>query len=339
MKQYTSEEMARLMAAFDPIDLTLAMNDEEPLQTPLAGLKLFHPVACPKPEAAISRDVVSRREPLITPRGNRGTPPERPSANVELFKILHIPVDDTVLPDDVVNLRGKGEGEQAVLKRIISNYLRDMREALDLKREKLYLQAIRGKIEERGAVYADYETRFGKTARKMELAVSSAATDIPRTLDQIIAGYKGKSVGAGLIFLCSQTVFADVVNHKSIKELFARRMDATPYTEALVSEFPLKGVTFMSYDPTPFSAASAIDPAEAQLADNEALIFPRAPGRRFVEFFGPADVFGGEDATPAAPYYVQTIPKIDNTGVMLSAQMNVLPVVADPSLVVKVAIK
>ena len=40
-------------------------------------------------------------------------------------------------------LRGKGEGEQAVLKRIISNYLRDMREALDLKREKLYLQAIR----------------------------------------------------------------------------------------------------------------------------------------------------------------------------------------------------
>lgn len=261
-------------------------------------------------------------------RGASGDPVSGWREGKITFDMLHLPLDDFILADDVQNIRefGSADGLQQIA-HLVNNKNIQFRESLDYTREHAMFGALKGKVmnSDGKTVLADYYQAFGETRKEYQWQLSNDKTDVSNLIDDYKLNLKMRGESSnGYICLVSAKFMQELKTHKSIKDIYVRHQTGDVYRNSAGVEFVHNGVRFLVYGEE-FESGLKLD-------DDEGIIFPTGTRNVFKEYFAPADMLDTVNQI-AKPYYLSKSPIDHNKGYKLHAQSNPLPLVLRPDLV------
>ncbi|MFB2539124.1 major capsid protein [Acinetobacter sp. c3-l95] len=310
--------------------LTTAINNLPTNPTVIRELGIF------SPEYLSTTYVnVEQRDGVLTlvqakNRGSRGDAVTEKRHTSKNFNILHLPMDDVVLADDVQNLRSFGSDNTVeTVASKVNDKLESMKSSLEYSREHLMLGALQGKIiNADGTTLVDIYNEFGLKRTVHTLALSKDVTNVQAELDKIIIAQRkalGGEIHKGQIALVGADFLQALVYHNSIKDVYLRFQEAMLYRdENTAVSFEHKGIKFVLYD---YEFAGG-----TKIASDEGILLPAGTKNTFREYFAPADMNATVN-TKALPYYAVREKLPNDKGWSLHAQSNPLPLVLRPNAV------
>jgi len=253
-------------------------------------------------------------------------PQTRNARKRRTISVTHIPVQETIRPEELQNLVPFGqdtiETQQA---RVINDRLASMKANLDVTREWQRLGAICGQIlDADSSVILDLFAEYGITKRTQNVALSVGATDVRAAIMQ--AKRAGEAALGGVIVkgwrcYCEPSFFDSFVGHANVQKAFANYQEAQDRIGGdLRTGFTFGGVEFVEYNAT-VSGQQFIPTGKAKL-------FPIAPGI-FRMYNAPAN-YNETVNTLGLPYYAKAEPRELGKGWKMEAQSNPLALCTYP---------
>lgn len=271
------------------------------------------------------------------PLGSPGTQGRRGKRKVRSFVIPHIPHDDTLLPDEYMNIRSFGtESGMAALSEILNDHQQAMRNKHAITLEHLRMGALKGIIlDADGSTLFNLYTEFGITAKEINFALGTSTTNVrnkclavSRHIEDNLRG----EVMTGAHVLCSEGFFEALISHALVKEVYANwEASAERLGQDVRTGFLFGGIMFEEYRGT---ADDADGTARPFIAANEAHAFPVGTMNTFKTIFAPADFLETAN-TLGKPLYSKLEARKFNRGVDLHTQSNPLPICYRPGVLVK----
>jgi len=331
--------------------LTAAINQVPYVPGIIGTLNLFDPRPGSLTTATIERQGNSL---ALVPAVPRGAPP---SANIEGgrdildLRIPHFPINDTILADEVQDVRAFGRMDLQSFPVVVQQRLNSLGRKLDATLEHLRLGAVRGQVITRvnrdtGApeLSVNLFDAFGVVAPSTvgfefsTVGGSEWLGLVTTTINGIIQTMEDE-LGAsppGVVALCGTSFWNALMVTAEVR-------DAVRYADASLlvgnasggpianpqprpQSFQYRGVTFIRYAGR-VGAYQFLDPATAQF-------IPVGVPDLFVEAYAPADYIETVN-TPGLPRYAKQEPLDFGRGAMLEAQMNVLPICTQPRCLIK----
>ncbi len=212
------------------------------------------------------------------PVGSPGVQNTNAARTMRNFTIPHIPLDDTILPEEYQGIRAFGsENDLAGVAEVVNDHLQTMRNKHAITLEWLRMGALKGIIYDSDASTVLYNlyTEFGITAKTVSFALGTATTKVlSKCLEvkrHIEDNLKGDSM-TGVVCLCSSGFYDSLVGHALVKEAFDNWQAAADRLGGDMREgFTFGGVKFVEYRGTSTDAAGTARPF---IAANEAHAFP-----------------------------------------------------------------
>lgn len=255
---------------------------------------------------------------------------------VRSFPIPHIPHEDSILPEDVQNVRAFGsETQLEVFAGRVALKLRDMRNKQAITLEHLRAGALRGTVlDADGSTIFDYFTEFGITEKEVDFVLGTAGTEIKNKVHEVkrhielnLQGELATRIHA----LCSPAFFDAFTSHATVKDAYARWRDGEALREDMRTGFRFAGITFEEYQGT----ADDIDGnARLFIPDGDCRFFPLGTQTTFRTYFAPANFNETVNTVGRELYAKQERRKFD-MGRDLHVQSNPLPIVLRPELLVR----
>lgn len=279
---------------------------------------------------------------LITskPVGSPGDQNQTGKRVVRSFVIPHLPLDDTLLPDEYEGVRAFGsENELSPYTAIMNDKLQTMKNKHAITLEHLRMGALKGIIlDGDGSTLYNLYTEFGITQKTVSFALGTSTTKVrnkclavSRHIEENLKG----EVANGVNVLCSSGYFEALINHDLVKEAYqnygeaADRLGGDPR-----NGFKFGGLTFSEYIGT---ADDANGTARPFIAANEAHAYPTGTMNTFSTYVAPAD-FVETANTIGQPYYAKQEPRKFGRGIDLHTQSNPLPICKRPGILVKLTV-
>ena len=266
-----------------------------------------------------------------TARGGPGETTDDESRTLVPFDIDHFQRDDSVLADEVQNVRAFGTTDQ--LETIQGRVERKgMRHAQDLTMtlEHLRIGAIKGNVTSKsGRVLHDLYSRFGipvPAAVSLELdvdatKVASLWQDVLYSIeDDLDEPYDGVHVFTGRDF------HKALWTHKSVTETFLYHGGATVLRQDVPDVFQFGGATWERYRT---GAKATTDLGAPYIAAAEARVVVKGVPGLFITRFAPAD-YEETVNTVGLPFYMKQYPKPNGKGRQIEVQMNPINICTKP---------
>lgn len=208
--------------------------------------------------------------------------------------------EGVVMADEVLNARAAGpSGAKEVIENRRARVVAKLRRSMDLTHEKLRM----------GCLLSPATTEFGAAADGVTIAVQSDATKLRQEIFNklhlpIEAELDGLS-HSGLIVLCSDGYWSDLIEAKSIRETYLNYQAAAELRGAVPMSFVFGGVTWERYRGT----------STCKIPDNEARAIPTGVSDVFWQCFAPNDTIESVgNAALGQPYYLGSKPITDSQG-------------------------
>lgn len=267
-------------------------------------------------------------------RGGPSPQHEAEKRKLRSVAIPHIEYDDTIVADEVQNVRAFGsEGDVQAVEAIVNQRLEEMGANHDLTLENLRLGALRGTIlDADGSTLLNLFTTFGvQQPGEIDFALGTGTTDVRGKCAEVIRNIK-RSVKAPwpsmarVHAFCSDEFFDALLAHANVKGVYdgyaaAERRLGESYVHGV---FEFGGIFFENYQGTDDNTTVAI-------AANKAIFFPVGVPGVFREYYAPAD-FMETVNTVGLPRYAKQAP--DPSGLnrhrKLHTQQNPLPICLKP---------
>jgi hypothetical protein len=268
-----------------------------------------------------------------TPWGGVAPKNKTGKRNVRTFEIPHMPLEDTVMAQEVMGIRAFGTDN--VLETVnlrVTEKLQTMKNKIDQTMEWRKMGALKGVVYDAdgSTVIANYFDEFGVTPKVINFAFSNVTTDVravcmsvSRYVEDNLFGERMQRVHV----LTSPEFFDALIAHKSVKEAFANYSEAAQRIGGDMRKgFSFGGLTFEEYRAT-VDGHKFIEPGHAHA-------FPIGTSETFSNFGAPAD-FVETINTLALPYYARQQNKDFNRGIDMHVQANQLPIVTRPATIVE----
>lgn len=319
--------------------LTAAINNEpyRPGQVSASGIFEEDGVTTTRVSIEERNGKLSLVEP--TPRGGPGETTGDDDRNLIPFDVDHYERNDSVLADEVQNVRAFGTGDQ--LETIQDRVARKgMRHAQDLTMtlEHQRVGAIKGIITSKsGKTLHDLYNRFGLSvpaAVSLELdvdttIVSSLFQDVIFSIeDSLDETYGGIHVFTGRDF------HKALWTHKSVRDTFLYNGGATVLRNDVPDRFELFGATWERYRT---GAKATTDLGAPYIAANEARVVVTGVPGLFITRFAPGD-YEETVNTIGLPFYMKQFPKPNGKGRNIEVQMNAISLCTKPGTLRKLTL-
>jgi len=259
--------------------------------------------------------------------------------NAFAFRVPHVPYFQTVLADDIQNIRAFGsESELQGLAQYINEQLVAMRDDHEATQEFHRIGAMKGTIldADNSTVIVNLYTQFGLAQPTQNWAAADAhfgptATAVIRK----IADALGSDVFTGIVALCGDGYFDGIIKHASMTAAYERWRDGEflrvshlgpEWAAVAANGFMYQNILFYNY--------------RGKIGDvtfiptNEAYYFPTGIRDFFQEIIAPAD-FSETVNTLGQRYYAKQERMQFDKGVQLHTQSNTLAMCTRPDAVVK----
>ena len=278
---------------------------------------------------------------LVEPsaRGGPGETVGGEGRNLVPFDINHYERNDSVLADEVQNVRAFGEEDQleTILDRVERKGQRHAQD-LTMTLEHQRVGAIKGIVTSKsGATLHDLYNRFGisvPSAVSLELdvdttIVSSLFQDVIFSIeDSLDESYGGIHVFTGRDF------HKALWNHKSVRDTFLYNGGATVLRNDVPDTFQLFGATWERYRT---GAKATADLGAPYIAATEARVVVKGVPDLFITRFAPAD-YEETVNTVGLPFYMKQFSKPNGKGRDIEVQMNAISLCTKPATLRKLTL-
>jgi hypothetical protein len=325
--------------AGDPFSLeslTAAVNAEPYRPGQISASGLFE-------EDSVSTTVVSvelrdGKLGLVEPseRGGPGETTGDDSRRKIPFEVDHYQRDDSILADEVQNVREFGtettlETVEGRVNKKAQRHARDLTMTLEHQR----VGAIKGNVTSKsGKVLIDLYSAFGLAVPSaISLELDNDATNVPSLFQDAIYGvedaldepYEGVEVWTGRDFHKALWM------HKSVRETFVINSGAVVLRQDVPDEFQFGRAIWRRYKT---GAKATADLGAPYIAATEARLVVTGVPELFITRFGPAD-YNETVNTPGLPFYSRAIEKRNGKGYDLEVQMNAISLCTRPQVLRK----
>lgn len=318
---------------FGVLALSAAINKISPVPSQIRDLGIFKPKYLSTTHVDIEYQETTQQLIQSRKRGEVAGGVDSPERKMHTFKITHLPVYDTIVADEVQNIRAFGTTQlQAVENKVIEK-LATQKASLEMTREHHMLGALGGKIlDANNKVILDIYDAFGLKRETISWKFSDEKQSIGAEIDKSLTAMRKKLKGAAVtrwVAFCGDTFLEKLKYHKSLKDIYSRYQEGAAYRNGNAGinpiTFEFNGIQFIQYN-NDFSGS------EAAIHSEQAFLLPVGTNL-YSEFFAPAD-FNETVNTTALPYYAKRKPLDFDKGYQLHSQTNPLPMLHRPDLVV-----
>jgi hypothetical protein len=273
---------------------------------------------------------------MIVPTAARGTSPNvmgGRTRKAKSFLVPHIPLEASIMADDVQNVRAFGsETEIETVAKLTNLKLADMRQAMELTHEWHRIGAIKGIVidaDTGGTELFNWFTEFGISEEVIgidftdEDDVKLKANAVRRLIEDRLGATPYKTLRA----FCGSTIFDTLCTSEGVKKAFDRWQESIFLRESQArTEFEYAGVMWEEY-------RGAIGSTKF-VGDDEIRFFPEGVTDLFETYFAPADWMETVN-TMGKPVYSKQAPRKWDTGVDFQTQSNPLTLCSRPSVLVR----
>jgi hypothetical protein len=327
-----------LGSAFSMVALTDAINKMPFVPGRIGQLGLFR-------EQGVSTTAVmiEEREGALTlvETTSRGAPAVQHVPNKRKARSLtvpHVALEDTILADEVQNVRAFGsenqlEGVQAV----VNQRLSEMASKMDATLEHLRVGAIKGQIldADGSAVIYDLFTEFGVSqhseidfdldnATPAPGAVKKKCHDIRRKIEDELGVVPYDHIHA----MCGPDFFDDLITHPEVEKAYERWLDGAFLRQGQArGSFEYAGILFEEYR----GRVGSVDFTDA----SKAYFFPVGVPGLFRQYNAPADFVETANTIGLPRYAKQAVDQQFARWVMLHVQSNPLPICTRPRVLIR----
>ncbi len=280
---------------------------------------------------------------LISSQPRGGPVPKNTTAKRKLrsFAVPHFPIEDIIRPEEVQNVRAFGsENMLENVASVMARKLAEMRRKLELTREYLRLNAMKGIVldADESTIY-NFFTEFGLSQVDQSFELDQSGTDVNERCREALrymrTNLKGDTM-TGAVALCSPEFYDALIIHSSVKDAF--KYFQTQQNQTLSSDvsgaFVFAGIRF---EPIESSTTDAAGTARKFIAANDAMLVPLGTRETFQEVIAPAD-FMETVNTIGIPFYAKQSPGKFDRFTDVHAQMNVLPMCTRPEVLLRLTL-
>lgn len=324
--------------AFSLTSLTDAINKVPFVPGRLGQLGIFD-------ESGVSTTsvVIEEREGSLTliETSARGAPARQNQHNKRKARSLvvpHIALEDTILADEVQNVRAFGSDSMLDgVQNVVNFRLAEMARKHDATLEHLRIGAIKGQVldADGSTVLYDLFAEFGVTAYgeiDFDLdnasptpgAVKKKCHDIKRKVEDELGAAPYDHIHA----FCSQSFFDDLVTHSEVTKAYDRYLDSAFLRAGQArGAFEYAGITFEEYR----GKVGSVD----FIPEGKAHFFPVGVPGLFRQYNAPADFVETVNTIGLPRYAKQAIDDEFGRWVKLHTQSNPLPICTRPKTLIK----
>jgi hypothetical protein len=325
-------------SAFSMVALTDAINKMPFVPGRIGQLGLFR-------EQGVSTTsvMIEEREGALTlvETTSRGAPAVQHVPNKRKARSLtvpHVALEDTILADEVQNVRAFGsenqlEGVQAV----VNQRLAEMASKMDATLEHLRVGAIKGQIldADGSAVIYDLFSEFGVSqhseidfdldnASPAPGAVKKKCHDIRRKIEDELGVVPYDHIHG----MCGPDFFDDLITHPEVEKAYERWLDGAFLRQGQArGSFEYAGILFEEYR----GRVGSVDFTDAA----KAYFFPVGVPGLFRQYNAPADFVETANTIGLPRYAKQAVDQQFARWVMLHVQSNPLPICTRPRVLVR----
>lgn len=322
------------------VSLTEAINKAPYAPSFLGRLGLFQP----RPVRTTKISIEDRQGKLAlistAARDTVGDVRSRPRRTIRDFTVPHVPYYQTIMADDVQNIRTFGsETEMESVGQVVNEALSEMRADHEVTHEWHRIGAIKGEVldADGSTVLYDYFTEFGTSEINIDFDFASGVADL-KLLSNNVIKQMGIALGAtpftGVLAICGGRFFDAVTTHASVKDgyerwqssKFFRESQIGPEYNADVNGFDFAGITWVTY-------RGQVGNVQFMHAD-QCRFVPLGVRGMFLEVMAPANFIETVNTSGRLLYAKQR--RLDyDTGIELHTQSNVLYVPTRPRALIK----
>lgn len=325
-------------SAFSLTSLTDAINKVPFVPGRLGQLGIFDESGVSTTSVMIEEREGSLSLIETSPRGAPATQNLHNKRKARSLVVPHIALEDTVLADEVQNVRAFGtENALEGVQNVVNLRLAEMARKHDATLEHLRIGAIKGQVLDADGTSVLYDLfgEFGVTqhteidfdldsATPAKGAVRKKCHDVVRKVEDELGAAPYTYVHA----FCSATFFDDLVSHPEVEESYRRYQESAFLRAGLVRKsFEYAGITFEEYR----GKVGSVD----FIADGKAHFFPVGVPGLFRQYNAPADFVETANTIGLPRYAKQAVDQEFGRWVKLHTQSNPLPICTRPKVLIK----
>jgi hypothetical protein len=264
----------------------------------------------------------------VAPRGAPAQPTAHEIRTIRSFTVPHLPKSDFVTADQITGVRAFGsESEVETMARVVAARLAVMRNSVEYTIESHRLMALKGQYMNAGGAAISLFTEFGVAQQTLGMALDVATTSVRAkvlALLEMVEDALGGLSFTGIRVLCGKTFWAELIEHKMVKESYLNTQQAAALRGDPRLEFEFGGVIFERYRGT-----SAV-----KVEDNDAYAIPEGVVDLFITRFAPGDFIGAAGTLGQRLYARQWLTAGDR-GIEMEVQSNPLNLCTRPRAIIK----
>ena len=321
---------------FKNTSLTAAINADETPPQRLAELGLFEEDGVSTTSVVIDRKDSTLSIAPAKPRGADPTPMKDPSRSAISLEIPHVPVRDSLLADELQNVRSFGsEDEMEGVEAVRDERLHRMNLTLDNTEEYHRLGAVQGLIlDADGSVLFDLYDEFEvpePEAVEIDLSgdydaakggvIRKGLTGIATRMRHILGNKRVTGVWAP----CGEEFFQELTNHGEIRSTYLNTMEAKDLRGGAIDEsFVYGGVLWELYPGY----------GDVALPSDECRFVPMGVPGLFISRYAPAPWFSAVNRKGLPRYAMATLDPTGEKRIDMEAQTNGLHIPTRPEVLI-----
>ena len=328
--------------AFSVMRLTDALREISYVPSLIGQMNLFQTVSIDTLDIAIEKDKAQNGMLIqASPRGGPGQTFGKGKRSMRTLRVPHFQVDDAINADEVQQVRVFGE--EVAVERLQSKIAERAAEAsqffaLTEEYHRINILKTGRLLDADGSTLFDYFTEFGETpAAELDFDLDNATpaegvfrkkcAGVIRQMASILDGIPY----TGIMALCGDTFFDDLIAHKEVRDTYKGYADAANLRGAYINSgasglhgaFDFGGITWANYRG---GGSVGID-------TNKCHLFPIGVPGLFRTVYGPADYIETVN-TPGQRLYGKQWEMQNGKGVNLEFQMNALHYCTRPRVLI-----
>jgi hypothetical protein len=316
-------------------EMTAAINEMPHLPSMLGDSGLFEYAGVSTLTVQVEKQGNTLALVSSKPRGGAGSAIGRNNRNLRPFNLVHLPLDDRLLADEVQGVREFGtEGALTPVERKRNEIMQKGMMRLDYTLEFHRVSALKGIVYDADGttVLHDFFTEFGVSQNTLDFELDQTTTDVRLKCDSAINAIEDELGGnpySGMVAWCGRTFWQSLIGHKSVKETYLNQAQAAQLRGNPTDALDFGGVLWRKYR----GAANG----GQMIAANDAYIVPTGVPGLLIGRFGPAD-YNDTVNTIGLPMYAQGIPMRNNKGWDIEMQSNPIHILTRPRAVIRATV-
>lgn len=313
-------------------EMTAAINEVPHLPTMLGDDGIFEYGGVTQLTVQVEKQGSTLALISTKPRGGSGGEIGRLNRNMRPFNLVHLPLNDAILADEVQGVRQFGtDGTPLPLEMRRAEVMRLGVQRFDLTMEWYRVGALKGIVYDADGttVLHNFFTEFGVSQQTLSFELDVTTTEVRNVCDtaqEMIEDELGGTPWTDMVAYCGRDFWKALTAHKSVKETFLNQVQASQLRGDPRMVLDFGGIMWKKY-------RGAANGAQ-MIAATEAYIVPRGVPGLLLGRFGPADYMETVN-TVGLPLYAKGIPMRNGKGWDIEQQSNPIHLLTRPRAVIK----